>query len=109
MLAQLVVVVSGTALVMVIPGPGMVGGSSRSASSRLPSPKYAAALYLIYLGLVSLRSGARTTDFGDADDRRPGRNWLADGCINNVLNPKGALFFGGVLILLGVRMAIAER
>lgn len=58
--------------------------------------RYAAALYLIYLGVMSLRSGADASNLGVARDRRHGRNWLVQGFINNVLNPKGALFYLGV-------------
>jgi threonine/homoserine/homoserine lactone efflux protein len=62
--------------------------------------KYAAALYLVYLGIMSLRAGAGATDFGGADDRRRRRTWLAQGFINNVLNPKGALFYFGVFTVV---------
>jgi len=62
--------------------------------------KYAAALYLVYLGIMSFRSGAGAPDLGTAGDRRPGRNWLAQGFINNVLNPKGALFYFGVFTVV---------
>lgn len=136
MLAQLVVVVSVTALVMVIPGPDMVlvvrntflggrrGGLLTSGGVLLGNVvhitycllgigwlisrsivafaalKYAAALYLIYLGVMSLRSGVGASKLEVADDRRHGRNWLPQGFINNVLNPKGALFYFGVFTVV---------
>jgi threonine/homoserine/homoserine lactone efflux protein len=62
--------------------------------------KYAAALYLVYLGIMSFRSGAGAPDLGAAADRRPGRHWLVQGFINNVLNPKGALFYFGVFTVV---------
>jgi threonine/homoserine/homoserine lactone efflux protein len=57
--------------------------------------KYAAALYLVYLGIVSLRSGTKTLNASDTDGRPP-RSWLAQGFVNNLLNPKGTLFYLGV-------------
>lgn len=136
MLAQLVVVVSLTSLVMVIPGPDMVlvlrntfaggrrGGLLTSSGVLLgnlvhitycllgigwlisqsivafAALKYAAALYLIYLGVMSFRSGAGASNLAGGDHRRHGHNWLAQGFINNVLNPKGALFYFGVFTVV---------
>jgi threonine/homoserine/homoserine lactone efflux protein len=62
--------------------------------------KYAAALYLVYLGVMSFRSGDGAPELSGADERRRGRNWLAQGFINNVLNPKGALFYFGVFTVV---------
>jgi threonine/homoserine/homoserine lactone efflux protein len=136
MWGQLVVVVSLTGLVMVIPGPDMVlvlrntflggrrGGLLTSGGVLLgnlvhitycllgigwlisqsivafAALKYAAALYLVYLGIMSFRSGAGVSHPGVVADRRPGHNWLAQGFINNVLNPKGALFYFGVFTVV---------
>ena len=137
MLAQLLVVVSVTCLVMVIPGPDMVlvlrntflggrrGGLLTSGGVLLGNLvhisycllgigwlisqsivafavlKYAAALYLVYLGIMGFRSDAGAPDLGVAADRpQRGRNWLAQGFINNVLNPKGALFYFGVFTVV---------
>lgn len=58
--------------------------------------KYAAAAYLIYLGIMSLRSGATSLDPGDVHGRRPTKPWFVQGFVNNVLNPKGSLFYLGV-------------
>jgi threonine/homoserine/homoserine lactone efflux protein len=62
--------------------------------------KYAAALYLVYLGIASLRSGAAAPDLHRADERSRESNWLVQGFINNVLNPKGALFYFGVFTVV---------
>ena len=58
--------------------------------------KYAAAAYLIYLGIMSFRSGEKTLDTNDLEVRGPGRTWFVQGFVNNLLNPKGALFYLGV-------------
>ena len=132
MLDQLLVIVSVTALVMVIPGPDMVLVlrntlvSGRRAGLRtsvgilsgnlvhitycvlgigllisqsilaFSALKYAAAAYLIYLGIMSFRSGAKTLDTKDIDRQRPTNAWFVQGFVNNLLNPKGTLFYLGV-------------
>ena len=58
--------------------------------------KYAAAAYLIYLGIMSFRSGDTRLDTNDVEDRRPKRRWFVQGFVNNLLNPKGTLFYLGV-------------
>ena len=58
--------------------------------------KYAAAAYLIYLGIMSFRSGEKTLDTNDLEVRGPSRRWFVQGFVNNLLNPKGALFYLGV-------------
>ena len=58
--------------------------------------KYAAAAYLIYLGIMSVRSGTTKLDDRDVHDRRLTRSWFAQGFLNNLLNPKGTLFYLGV-------------
>lgn len=62
--------------------------------------KSAAAAYLIYLGIMSFRSGARTLDTNDVDSRRTHRTWFIQGFVNNLLNPKGALFYLGVFTMV---------
>jgi len=62
--------------------------------------KYAAAAYLIYLGIMSLRSGAKTLYTNDVERLRPYRRWFVQGFVNNVLNPKGALFYLGVFTIV---------
>src|SRR5688572_19417256 len=74
-------------------GIGLLISQSIIAFSAL---KYAAAAYLIYLGIISFRSGARTLDATDRDGWRPDRTWFIQGLVNNLLNPKGTLFYLGV-------------
>jgi len=132
MLDQILVIVSVTSLVMVIPGPDMVlvlrntvvdgrrAGLQTSVGilsgnlvhitycllgiGLLISKsviafsvlKFAAAAYLIYLGIVSFRSGEKTLDTNDVEVWGPGRAWFVQGFVNNLLNPKGTLFYLGV-------------
>jgi RhtB (resistance to homoserine/threonine) family protein len=58
--------------------------------------KFAAAAYLIYLGIMSFRSGEKTLDTNDFEVRGPSRTWFVQGFVNNLLNPKGMLFYLGV-------------
>ena len=74
-------------------GIGLLISRSILAFSAL---KYAAAAYLIYLGIASVRSGTKSLDARDIDDRRPTRAWFVQGFVNNLLNPKGTLFYLGV-------------
>ena len=132
MLDQFLVIVSVTALVMIIPGPDMIlvvrntfvggrGGGLQTSAGILVGNlvhitycllgigliisqsivafsviKFAGAAYLVYLGIVSLRSGATMLDTSDVADRRPARIWFVQGFVNNLLNPKGTLFYLGV-------------
>ena len=132
MLDQILVIVSVTSLVMVIPGPDMVlvlrntfvngrrAGLKTSAgilSGNLVHItycllgiglliwksiiafsvlKFAAAAYLIYLGIMSFRSGEKTLDTNDFEVRAPSGTWFVQGFVNNLLNPKGTLFYLGV-------------
>lgn len=58
--------------------------------------KLAGGAYLIFLGFQSLRP---TSDpAGDLEaPPSPGRRWWVQGLLNNLLNPKGPLFYLGVL------------
>lgn len=58
--------------------------------------KYAAAAYLIYLGIASFRSGDQRLDANEVVARRPDSRWFVQGFVNNLLNPKGTLFYLGV-------------
>lgn len=78
-------------------GIGVVISQSIVAFSAL---KYAGAAYLVYLGVMSLRSGATRLDLADIDDRRPNRTWFAQGLVNNLLNPKGTLFYLGMFTMV---------
>ena len=62
--------------------------------------KYAAAAYLIYLGIISFRSGTTTLDTNGVEGPRPHRRWFVQGFVNNVLNPKGTLFYLGVFTIV---------
>ena len=62
--------------------------------------KYAAAAYLIYLGIMSFRSGAKTLDTSGVEGLRPNRTWFVQGFVNNLLNPKGTLFYLGVFTIV---------
>jgi len=74
-------------------GIGLLISHSIVAFSAL---KYAAAAYLIYLGIMSFRSSATSLDAGEAHARRPMKPWFVQGFVNNLLNPKGALFYLGI-------------
>jgi RhtB (resistance to homoserine/threonine) family protein len=74
-------------------GLGLIISQSIVAFSLL---KYAAGAYLIYLGIMSFRSGAGSLEANDGPGQRPGRTWFAQGLVNNLLNPKGALFYLGI-------------
>ena len=136
MLEQLLVIVSITSLVMVIPGPDMVlvlrntflsGRRSGLLTSlgvlagnlvhitycvlgigllisksiiAFATLKYAAAAYLVYLGVISLRSGPRPLDLPEAAAWRSTGSWFIQGFINNILNPKGTLFYLGVFTVV---------
>ena len=75
-------------------GVGYVVAHSIVAYSVL---KFAGALYLIFLGVSGLRSALRkdTQEQATAAPAR-GLSAYARGLLNNLLNPKGALFYLGV-------------
>jgi RhtB (resistance to homoserine/threonine) family protein len=58
--------------------------------------KYAGAIYLIYLGVTGLLSGEQSLDPDAAEPVRRDQPWFVQGFINNLLNPKGTLFYLGV-------------
>src|SRR5262245_14745835 len=58
--------------------------------------KLAGGAYLIFLGLQSLRPMANSPQDTDATTNRSGTWWI-QGLLNNLLNPKGPLFYLGVL------------
>jgi RhtB (resistance to homoserine/threonine) family protein len=75
-------------------GIGLLISQSIVAFSAL---KYAGAAYLIYLGIRSFRSEAKTLDTNDIERcRRSSRPWFVQGFVNNLLNPNGTLFYLGV-------------
>jgi len=58
--------------------------------------KLAGGAYLIFLGLQSLRPSSNTAEDIEASPSY-GRRWWLQGLLNNLLNPKGPLFYLGVL------------
>ena len=62
--------------------------------------KYAAAAYLVYLGVVSLRGGQRPLEVPEAAVWRSTGAWFVQGLVNNILNPKGTLFYLGVFTVV---------
>jgi len=78
-------------------GIGLIIAKSILAFAAL---KYAAAAYLIYLGIQSLRAGNQALEVGDVDRHGRDRNWFLQGFISNVLNPKGTLFYLGVFTVV---------
>ena len=75
-------------------GLGLLLSRSESAYTVL---RYASALYLVYLAVQGLRSRGHTladTKFSSVAVRR--RHPYLEGLINNLLNPKGGLFYLGV-------------
>ena len=74
-------------------GIGLLISQSIVAFSAL---KYAGAAYLIYLGIKSFRSEAKTLDTNDIGNARRSSTWFVQGFVNNLLNPNGTLFYLGV-------------
>jgi RhtB (resistance to homoserine/threonine) family protein len=62
--------------------------------------KYAGAAYLIYLGIMSFRSTAKAVDTSHIAGRQSNRRWFVEGFVNNLLNPKGALFYLGIFTMV---------
>ena len=62
--------------------------------------KYLGAAYLIHLGIASFRAGHQSLDVDasgtSSPDPRARRTWFIQGFMNNLLNPKGTLFYLGV-------------
>lgn len=62
--------------------------------------RYAGAAYLIYLGVMSLRAAGKSVDLRADTAAASGRTWFAQGFVNNILNPKGTLFYLGVFTMV---------
>lgn len=62
--------------------------------------RYAGAAYLIYLGFMSLRAAGKSVDLRTDTAAASGRTWFAQGFVNNILNPKGTLFYLGVFTMV---------
>jgi threonine/homoserine/homoserine lactone efflux protein len=71
--------------------------------------RVASAIYLVYLGVQSLRSRDTTKAEPVASAGRPPTNAYWQGFVNNVLNPKGSLFYLGVFSqLITPAMSLAQ-
>jgi RhtB (resistance to homoserine/threonine) family protein len=63
--------------------------------------KYLAAAYLLYLGITSIRhAGDRFSLDAAARQGRTQRSSWMQGFLNNILNPKGTLFYLGVFTMI---------
>lgn len=62
--------------------------------------KYAGAAYLVYLGVTSFRTDKTRLDVTTAPPPRRDHTWFVQGFINNILNPKGTLFYLGVFTMV---------
>jgi len=62
--------------------------------------KYAGAAYLVFLGFASFRAKASSLDSVGATQAGSDRRWFIQGVVNNILNPKGTLFYLGVFTLV---------
>lgn len=62
--------------------------------------KYAGAAYLIYLGVRSLLASKQSLAVEQMKPRERNRGMFLQGFINNILNPKGTMFYLGVFTLV---------
>ena len=64
--------------------------------------KYAGAAYLIYIGIMSFRAKdmALSAETKAGMQKNVGKSWFLQGFLNNILNPKGTLFYLGVFTLV---------
>lgn len=58
--------------------------------------KYAGAAYLIYLGLCSFLANGHALEASETPRPPAAQRWFVQGFVNNILNPKGTLFYLGV-------------
>jgi RhtB (resistance to homoserine/threonine) family protein len=71
--------------------------------------RVASAIYLVYLGVQSLRSANTTKAESKASPGTSPANAYWQGFVNNVLNPKGSLFYLGVFTqLITPDMSLAQ-
>ena len=64
--------------------------------------KYAGAAYLIYIGVMSFRARdmALSAETKAELQKNAGKSWFLQGFLNNILNPKGTLFYLGVFTMV---------
>lgn len=87
-------------------GIGLLLAQSSTAYNVL---RIASAMYLVYLGVQSLRSRPTAVVEPDAPVAPPPTNTYWQGVINNLLNPKGSLFYLGVFSqLITPEMSLAQ-
>jgi len=71
--------------------------------------KYAGAAYLIYLGIMSIRAKTTPLQSISTGTRGGGRGYFLQGFLNNILNPKGTLFYLGVFtVVIDPQTSIGE-
>ena len=62
--------------------------------------RYAGAAYLVYLGVSAILADRRSLDPSRIRVRRRGDGWFMQGLFNNLLNPKGTLFYLGIFSMV---------
>ncbi|WP_420404713.1 LysE family translocator [Nisaea sp.] len=62
--------------------------------------KYAGAAYLIYLGIMSFFATETRLSVKHLEPRAVNQRWFLQGFLNNILNPKGTLFYLGVFTMV---------
>lgn len=62
--------------------------------------KYLSAAYLVYLGITSWMAGRQSLSLDQAPDVDHSRTWFSQGFINNILNPKGTMFYLSVFSMV---------
>ena len=62
--------------------------------------RYAGAAYLVYLGMTSLVRADAAPGQPDQGHEARQRGWFLQGFVNNVLNPKGTLFYLGIFTMV---------
>jgi len=71
--------------------------------------KYAGAADLIYLGIMSIRAKATPLQSISTGTRSGGKGYFLQGFLNNILNPKGPLFYLGVFtVVIDPQTSIGE-
>lgn len=80
-------------------GAGGVGLVIANSLVLFTALKFAAAAYLVFLGVQSLRAALRPLAASVPSPTRS-RRWFVQGLVSNVLNPKAALFFLSVFTVV---------
>ena len=88
-------VTCGNAIQLVLVVVGMTA-IIQMAAEALTWMRWAGVAYLIYLGLTSFFAGRESLTDTIDENQPTTRRWFLQGFINNVLNPKGTLFYLGI-------------